>query len=198
MLADASAGQADHMAGFPREGMAGRFSRGDQWEAIMRTILRGFTATAVLVVLVLAASGGEEEIPLKKVPSKVIESLKAKYPGADLRSAIKGEEDKEVYFTVVLEYKDDEYEVTLTPEGQITEVARDIAPKDLPPAVSDTVRKKYPAAVINEAAEVREPDEKGKLTYFVEITTADKKTLAVTLDPKGEVVKEEVKKEAKK
>ena len=81
--------------------------------------------------------------------------------------------------------------MTLTPEGEITEIARDIATKDLPRAVSEALEKKYPGAVIKEAAEVREPDEKGKLTYYVELTTAAKKTLAVTFEPKGEVVKEE-------
>jgi hypothetical protein len=163
----------------------------------MRTVLGEFAAVAVLAVVALGGRGGEEAIPLKKVPAKVIETLKAKYPGADLRSATKGEEDKEVYYSIVLEYKDEEYEVTLTPEGEITEVARDIDAKDLPRAVSDAVQKKYPGAVIKEAAEVREPDEKGKLTYYVEISTAEKKTLAVTLDPKGEVVKEEKKEEKK-
>ena len=164
----------------------------------MRTVFHGFAVTAILAVLVPGAMGGEEEIPLAKVPQKVISALKAKYPGAELRSATKGEEDREVCYSVVLEYKDDEYEVTLTPRGEITEVARDVDLKDLPRAVSEALQKKYPGAVIKEAAEVREPDEKGKLTYRAELTTAAKKTLAVTLDPKGEVLKEEEVKEEKK
>jgi Putative beta-lactamase-inhibitor-like, PepSY-like len=165
----------------------------------MRTLFQALGAAAVLSLAVLGARGGEEEdIPLAKVPQKVITKVKAKYPGADLRSARRGEEDKEVYYTVVLEYKDDEYEVTLTPEGEVTEVARDIEIKDLPRAVSEAVGKKYPGAVLKEASEVREPDEKGKLTYYVELTTAEKKALAVTFDPKGQFVKEEEVKEQKK
>jgi hypothetical protein len=164
----------------------------------MCTLFQSLGASALLAVIVLGVRGGEDEVPLAKVPQKVIGTVKTKYPGADLRSARRGEEEKEVYYTVVLEYKDDEYEVTLTPEGEVTEVARDIATGDLPGAVSEAVGKKYPGAVIKEAAEVREPDEKGKLTYYVELTTADKKALAVTFDPKGQFVKEEEIKEPKK
>jgi len=148
-------------------------------------------ALAVAGVLVLAAGADEEKkIPLDQVPKKVLDAVKAKYPGATLRGATKGVEDKEVYYTIALKHKDDDYEVTLTPEGEITEVAREIDVKDLPAAVSAAVAKKFPGATIQEADEVREPGEKGKLTYYVELTTADKKRLEVTFDPGGQVVKQ--------
>jgi hypothetical protein len=157
----------------------------------MRRLVQTLAALAVVGLLVLgAAADKEENVPLSKVPPKVLDALKAKYPGATLVSATKGVEDKEVYYSITLKHKDEEYEVSLTPDGEITEVARDIDPKDLPRPVSEALTKKYPGATIKEAAEVHEPDEKGKLTYYVELTTAGKKTLEVTLDPKGAVVKE--------
>lgn len=156
----------------------------------MRTVVRAVAALAAVGLLVAAAAADNEEaVPLSKVPPKVLDAVKAKYPGATLQGATKGVEDKEVYYSITLKHKDDDYEVSLTPEGEITEVARDIDPKDLPRPVSEALAKKYPGASIKEAAEVREPDEKGKLTYYVELTTAEKKTLEVTLDPKGAVVK---------
>jgi hypothetical protein len=167
-------------------------------EVFMRTLVWGSVALAVLGVATLGAWCDEEmEIPLSRVPQKVLAAVKAKYPGADLRSATRGVEDKEVYYSIVLKHKTEEYEVSLTPEGEITEVARTIAPKDLPRTVSEALEKKYPQATIQETAEVREPGAKGKLTYYVEITTAEKKKLEVTLDPRGEIVKEKPLKEKK-
>jgi hypothetical protein len=165
----------------------------------MRAAVQGVVALAVLAVLALGARGDcEEEIPLSKVPKKVMSAVKAKYPGADLRGAVKGIEDKEVYYTISLTYKKDELEVSLSPKGEISEVAKEIAVKDLPRAVSEAVLKKYPKATLTEAAEVREPDEKGKLSYHVELTTADKKTMEIELDPKGAILKEKETKEDKK
>jgi hypothetical protein len=164
----------------------------------MRRAIQGSAALVVLGALVLGARGDDEqEVPLDKVPTKVLDAVKAKYPGAELRSSTRGVEDKEVYYTIVLKHKDDEYEVTLTPEGEITEIARDIDAKDLPRAVSEALEKKYPGASIQEAAEVHEPAAKDKLTYYVELTTTAKKKLEVTLSPKGEVVKEKAVKEKK-
>jgi hypothetical protein len=164
----------------------------------MRTAVQGLAALAVLGALVLGARADEEhEIPLSKVPEKVLEAVKAKYPGADLRSASKGVEDKEVYYSIVLKHKDEEYEVSLTPEGEITEIARDLDAKELPGPVSEALQKKYPGASVQEAAEVREPAEKDKVTYRVELTTAAKKKLEVTLSPQGDVAKEKEVKEKK-
>jgi uncharacterized membrane protein YkoI len=162
----------------------------------MRSLARGLAVLVAVALLVPAApAGDEEEIPLSKVPKKVLDAVKAKYPGADLRSATRGTEDKEVYYSIVLKHKDEEYEVTLTPEGEITEVAKDIPVKDLPRAVAEALAKKYPGATIEEASEGREPGANGKVTYYVELTTAAKKRLEVTLDPRGKVEKEkEIKK----
>jgi hypothetical protein len=159
----------------------------------MRAGLRVVGLLAVLGLCALAARADEEDIPLAKLPKKVVAAIKKQYGDAKMVSATKGKEDGETYYSVILEQKDDTLEVTLTPAGEIIEVAREIDEEDLPEAVAAAVKKKYPKATIREAAEVTEVTEKDRKVYHVELETADSKAVELTVSPKGKIEKEVVK-----
>ena len=150
---------------------------------------------ALLVVPSLAVRADEEKVPLKDLPKAVSNAVKKKFPKAKVVSASKELEDKKTVYEVTIEDGDQNVQVTVTPEGEITEIEKEIAAKDLPKAVTEALDEKYPAATIKKAEEVT----KGKeLTYEVLLVTKDKKTVEVKLDPKGKVLKVEDKDEKKK
>jgi len=80
-------------------------------------------------------------------------------------------------------------DVTLTPEGKITLIEKEIDRKDLPKAVAETFNKKYPKATYKIVEEViKVVDGKETLEYYEALlVTADKKTFEVEVLPDGEV-----------
>jgi hypothetical protein len=145
-------------------------------------------------LLVLPVRAAEEKVPLKKVPRAVLKAVKDRFPGAKLKGAGKEKEDDKVVYEINIEYKGFRIDVTVTPEGKIATIEKQIKYKDLPRAVSEAVEEKYPRATIKKTEEVTKGD---KITYEVLLVTQKKKTVEVVLDPKGKVVKTEVKKEKK-
>jgi len=155
----------------------------------MRSRFRGLAACAALVFWLVgsAAWAKEEEVPLDKLPKAVVDAVKAKFPGARLLEAYKETEVGKTTYEVGLEHKGQEIDVTLTPAGKIVEVEREIEIDDLPKAVVEALKKKYPKCKLDEAEEVVAD---GKTLFAVAIEAADK-DLIVTLDAKGTIIEEE-------
>ena len=163
----------------------------------MRSLLAISTLALIAIVIGwnVSANADEEEVPLDQVPKAVLEAIRAKFPHAKLTGAAKETEDGKTTYEVELEYKDSEYTVSATADGKITEIEREIEIKDLPKAVSDAIKKKYPGAKLDGAEEVTADN---KTTYEVEIETSDKKELELTIDPSGKILKEEAEEEEDK
>jgi uncharacterized membrane protein YkoI len=138
-----------------------------------------------------AARSDDEKIPLDKVPKPVLDALKARFPGAELKGAEKEKDGDKVVYDVSLKHKDHNYEVAVTPEGEIVTIEKEIAAKDLPKAVSRALEDKYPKATIQMVEEVyKVKDKKETLEYYeVAVVTADKKKVGVNLAPDGKVLK---------
>jgi hypothetical protein len=159
-----------------------------------KAICVGIGVVLGMWVMTTAARADEEKIALDKLPKAVTDAIKKAYPDAELKSAEKEKaNDKEVY-EVVVKNKDATLEIVLTPEGIILAVEKEIAVKDLPKAVADAIEAKYPKSTLKKAEEVTKDK---MVTYEVVITTAEKKTLEVELDPKGKFVEKEKKEEKK-
>ena len=147
--------------------------------------------TGMVAVICLAFGSAvwadEEKIPLDKLPAKVKEAIKAKFPDAELVSAEKDTEKGKVSYEVIIKNKGKELEVILTEDGKITALERVIDAKDLPKAVAEAFEKKYPKATIKKVEEVTKGE---KVSYELEITVGDKK-LEVTFDSEGKFLEEE-------
>ena len=158
-------------------------------------------AMAVVAVFVLAAArADEEQLTLDKVPKPVLEAAKKRFPKAEVKGASKeGEGDKLVY-EVTLKQDGKNIDVTITPAGKITLIEKEVAFKDLPGAVAETLDKKYPKATyaIIEAV-IKVEDGKETLEYYeAHLTTADQKVMEAEVLPDGKLNGEtEVKKEKK-
>jgi uncharacterized membrane protein YkoI len=146
-----------------------------------------------------AAEAGEEKVPLDKLPKAVKDAVLKRFPKADLKSAEKENENGKIVYEVAIVYKDQKIEVTLTPEGKITEIEKQIAAKDMPKEVTKTLEDKYPKATYKMIEEViKVKDNKEKLEYYeVLLETADKKKFEVSVAPDGKVVKVEDKNKKK-
>ena len=149
--------------------------------------MEAITALGLLVVAP-GAQADEEEIPLKDVPRAVIDAVKAKFPDAKMKKAVKEEEDGRTVYELSFTHEDKDYEIEAKADGTIVAVEKQIAVSDLPEAVVKGVKAKYPDAKIEEAKEVTAGL---KVTYEVEIETAKKKELEITLDASGRILKTE-------
>ena len=143
------------------------------------------------------ARDDEEKVPLDKVPKAVMDSVKAKFPEAELKGASKETEKGKTSYEISLKFKNANHDVLVTPEGKITAIEKLIAATDLPAPVQETLKSKYAQATIKSAEQISDGDD--KITAFeVQLVLADKKGLEVKFDPTGKVLEEEKKEEEKK
>jgi hypothetical protein len=148
---------------------------------------------AAAIVVLTAVRADEEKVALDKLPKAVTNAVKAKYPKAKLVSAEKETEGGKTVYEVSIKEKGQNIEVTLTPEGTITEIEKQIAEKDLPKDVVAALQAKYPKATYKMIEEVfKVTDGKEKLEYYeVLLETKDKKKFEVSVTPEGKINKEE-------
>ena len=161
----------------------------------MRGLFVPFLATLVVGVVLsgislTSAAADEEKVPLDKLPDKVRAAVKAKFAGAELVSAQKESEDGKALYEVAIKHKGQTIEVTLTPEGTITEIEKEIAAKDLPKEVAAALAAKYPKATFQKVEEILKGE---TISYEVLLVTAEKKMFEVKLDPQGKILEEESK-----
>lgn len=167
----------------------------------MRTVWLLLTVVAVagLMGTFAGARADEEKVPLDKLPKAVVEAVKKRFPDAQLVSAEKETEDGKTVFEVNIKNKGQTIEVTLTPEGTIVEIEKQIEAKDLPKTVAEALEKKFPKAtfkVIEEVIKVKDGKE-GLAYYEVLLVTAEMKKLEVAVTADGKITKEEDKSKEK-
>jgi len=164
-------------------------------------------ALAALAVVVLAAAArtDEEQVPLDKVPKAVLDAAKKRFPKAELKGASKETADGKTTYEITFKEGGKNIDVTLTPDGVITLIEKEVAFKDLPTAVAATLNKKYPKATYGMIEEVIKVEgARESLEYYeAHLTTADKKVMEAEVLPDGKLkaeteVKEEKKPEKKK
>lgn len=147
-------------------------------------------AASVLAVGLLGIAARADDIPLNKVPAPALAAVKKHFPTAKLVEASTDTVDGVVEYTVTLHHKKDTYEVTVTAEGKVLEIARELALKDLPKAVAAAFHKQYPRAKVDGVWELTVPGVSGK-TYQIDLVTADGKAVVADFDPTGRLLSEE-------
>jgi uncharacterized membrane protein YkoI len=137
------------------------------------------------------ARAADEKVEIDKLPQKVAATLKAKFSGATITSATKETENGEVIYDIEMKKEGRKHEMDVKEDGTIVNFENEIAVKDLPAAVTNAVRAKYPNRTIKEAMEVMVIKDKKDLLeeYEVLIETADKKDLELAVSPDGTLVK---------
>jgi hypothetical protein len=154
-------------------------------------------AMVALIVLFAPVRADEEKVPLDKVPKAVLDAAKKRFPKAEMVGASKETENGKTVYEVELKLAGKTIDVTLTPEGVITLIEKQIDAKELPKAVTEALEKKYPKAtykIIEAVYAVK--DGKDKLDFYeILLVTAAKKKIEVQVLPDGKIKAEENKPE---
>jgi hypothetical protein len=166
----------------------------------MKRLIGCVAACAVVLALglVARADDSDEKVPLDKVPAKIKDALKTKYPNAEIVSASMGDVDG----TKVIEFKlkegAKEWEAAFTPDGKFHSSEEPLKEADLPVKVKDAFKKKYGDVKVleMERATTGEGD-KAKVVYEI-IFEKGKEKLEAQFDPEGKFLVEEKVKEKKK
>ena len=149
----------------------------------------------VLLILVPVAHADEEKVALDKVPMPVREAVKVRFKDAKVTGAGKETEDGKLVYEITMKDKGRNIDVTLTPEGAIVLIEKEIARKDLPKPVAKALDEKYPNAtykIVEQVIKVENKEE--KLAYYeVLLVTAQKQALEVQVAVDGKILKEEKK-----
>ena len=164
----------------------------------MRFKLAGLVAVLGVAILLSNLRADEEKVPLDKVPAVVKDAVKKQFPKAELVSAEKDTEKGKTTYEIVTKNEGKQITVTLTAEGEITGLEKQINSADLPKAVTAALEAKYPKAELQKTAEevyeVKAGAEK-LVSYEVVLTTAEKTKHEVLVSPEGKITKvEDIKK----
>jgi hypothetical protein len=143
----------------------------------------------------VSARADKEKVPLDKVPAKVLDGVKQKYPNAKLLGASKEKEDGKWQYEIELQNGEQRIDITLLEDGSIESIEVTIAAADLPKPVKEAIDAKYANAKIEKAEEITKRDQ--SQVFEVVLTTSDKKKVEVVLKPDGKIEKEESKSEKK-
>lgn len=153
-----------------------------------------FAVLLAVFLLTGAAPIGQDkkDTPADKIPTKVMDALKARFPKARIDKWTREREaDREVYD---IEFKQDgkKFEADIFADGTFHNWERQVAVRDLPDAVTKTVEKKYPNATIKEVMAITAmKDGKEALEgYEIVLETADRKQLEITVAPNGSVLED--------
>jgi hypothetical protein len=167
---------------------------------MMRTKLATqFMAVAgFLVVLGLASStrAQEEKISLHRVPRAVINSAKAKFPGAKIKVASEETElGKPPVFALEMKHDRHNVDVTFKVDGTVVLVETDVPAKEVPEVVLQAIELRHPGATVRGAEAVKKgPEVKKEVDYFqFYLLTAKQKPALVKVDPEGKVLESETK-----
>ena len=148
------------------------------------TIASGVLALLGLSTLAAPARADEEKIALEKVPKAVMKAFKARFPKAQIKAAIKEEEDGETVYEIESTLKDMTVDAVLTAEGEFVEVEQEIEEDDLPAPVAKALAAKYPGAKIAKIEAVTK-GKRGKPVYEIALEAE------VVFNAKGKAVEVE-------
>jgi len=163
----------------------------------MQTLVSWFSGGIVVLSLILAmiVGGDEETISLDKVPKPVLDAVKTRFEAATLTGASRETKDGKLLYEVTIKDEGRTIDVTLTPEGEIELLEKEIAFRDLGKVAARTLEIKYPKAVYKIVEEVFTVEKKEeKLAYYeVLLETAEQHALEVQVTTDGKIINEEKK-----
>jgi hypothetical protein len=155
--------------------------------------MRFMTVAGFLAVLGLASGtrAQEEQIPLRRVPKAVMDSARAKFPGAQIKAASEETEDgKPPVFTLKMRRQGRTVDAIFEVDGTVVLVQTDVPAKEVPKVVLKAVERTYPGASLRGAESVTKGPEVKKAAdhYEFYLVKADNKPALVKVAPDGTVL----------
>ena len=155
--------------------------------------LKYVVAVAVAgAILAAPAALAKDKSDLDKVPKTVMDSLKGKFPKAEIQKWTKEKEGGLVVYDIEFKQDGRKFEADIKEDGTIHNWEKAIAAKDLPDAVRKAVDTKYPKSKLEEIMEITAvTDGKDALEgYEIVLETADKNEVEVMVAPDGKILEE--------
>ncbi len=151
-------------------------------------------AVLVAVLLAMPAAGAQDKDgpDVKKIPPKVMDALKQKFPKAKIKKWTKEKEDGKVFYDIEFQQENKDFEADIKANGTIHNWEKAIPEKSLPAKAKKTVQKKYPKATLKEVMQVTAVFEGKDLLvgYEIVLSTTDKKSVEITVGSDGKVIEE--------
>lgn len=133
----------------------------------------------IAVISVMAAACGNQHIAQHKVPSVVVNTLKAQYP---ITNDVLWEKDHDLYKADVKVNDSTEVTICIDETGKLVMQKYDIAHAELPVQVVAAIKNKYNEYVIDEAERL---ERDGKTYYQVMLDHTRRKNLSLVFLPDG-------------
>jgi len=153
------------------------------------TRIIGVAILGITVALLAGCSHQKHEEGMKispsEIPAAVMNSAKARLPGAEVTSAEKESPHGAVVYDLELKQGGRKYEMDVKEDGTIMEIEKQVQSSDVPAAVLSNVKAKYPNATIKEIMEVNKVSGKQETPIHYEVTVMDggkERELVVSLD----------------
>jgi len=129
---------------------------------------------------------------LDKIPANVMQALKAKFPMAEIHKWTREQEGDIVVYDFEFKQHGQKFEADIREDGSIHNWEKAVAFESLPEAVKRVVNEKYPNSTPVEVLEINAvKDGKEELEgYEIVLTTADKKSVEITLAPDGKILED--------
>jgi len=152
----------------------------------MKTVL-GLSSSVTLLAMLATLAAGQEKLDPSKLPPKVSDSLKARFPGAMITQVTKETENGEVIYDIEMTKDGKKHEMDCKEDGTIVDIQNEIAAKDLPTAALSAIKAKYPGSSIKEVGEILVVKDKTETRdhFEVLIETSDKKEVELTVSLDG-------------
>src|SRR5215471_13868498 len=134
----------------------------------------------------------EESIPEDKIPRKVMDALKSKFPKAKIDKCTREMEGDDVVYDIEFKEGERKCEADIKEDGTFINYEKAIEARNLPKVVREAIDKKYPKATLKEImeeTEVKGKDEKLS-AYEVVLVTADKREVEVKVSPEGKILED--------
>jgi len=143
-------------------------------------------------VLGLAAHwtwGSDKAIEIGKVPAKIREALKAKWPKADIIRAATDEVDGRTVYGFELSEGSGRaarrWFASFNPDGKVRETQETLKPADLPKSILQVLQKRYPGVRAPKVEKITESEGKlAKVTYELKFA------MQVNIDASGKIIEE--------
>jgi len=154
----------------------------------MKTMTRLPLVVAMGLVLV-AGLLAQEKLDPSKLPPKVSETLKARFPGAMVTQVTKETENNEVVYDIEMTIGGKKHEMDCKEDGTLIDLQNEVPASELPAGAVDAIKKKYPGSTIKEVGEilVAKDNKETKDHFEVMIESAEKKEVELTIKLDGSI-----------
>ncbi len=170
----------------------------------MKKSLFGFSVFLLILIIcfvfgcrqqdgkVASEDKAKEDLQMDKVPQIVIDSLKARFPKAEIHKLTKEKEGDIVVYDIEFKQEGRKFEADIKEDGAIHNWEKAIEIKDLPETVKKAAETRYPKLIIKEIMEITAVNEgKDALEgYEIVFETADKKEAEIMVAPDGKILED--------